>query len=80
MNKEDFIDELADIAASGYEGFSSYQREEYTRIFNGIDKKILKEWLDEFYNQEYGLDEGVSGEEINWVAEYLGQKAKVIFE
>lgn len=80
MTKEDFIDQMSDIASSGMGELSDWHKEEYTNLFEGMDKKVLIEWLDEFYNQPYGVDEGVMGEELNWVAKYLGKKAKIRFE
>lgn len=80
MKKQEFIDVVADIVSSGYGDFSDWKRKQLTTLFEGMDKAVLVEWLGEFYNQPCGVDEGVNGEELNWVAEYLGKKAKVTFQ
>lgn len=76
--QEEFTDTFVDIVSSGY-GFGEWQQEQLGELFAPMDKKILAEWLEAIYNQPYGVEEGVNGEELNWVAKYLGKTAQVVF-
>ena len=80
MTKEDFNDQLSDILSSGQCGFEDWHRDELKELFEGMDKEVLTEWLTEIYNQPYGIEEGVTGEELNFVSKYLGKKATIRFE
>ena len=81
MTKADFMEQYADIISSGYGGeLTDWHKKELTELFNGMDKAVLEEWLVEMYHLDYGLEEGLGAEELNWTAEYLGKKAKISFE
>ena len=80
MNSEKFGDKMVDILSSGYGEFGDWKKSELTGLFENLDKDELEKMLVEFYTEEYGVDEGVGGEELNWVGEYLGKKPVISFQ
>ena len=81
MKQAKFDSELTDILSSGDGSFSEYHRKELTNLFGCVKKaKVLRKWIEEFYNVDYGIDEGLSGEELNWVANYLCKTARIKFK
>lgn len=79
MTDENFEEQLDDIISSGMGEFSEWHEEQLTELFEGVDKVVLEERLVAYYSEEFGVSEGISGEELNWVANYIGKKAKISF-
>lgn len=78
MNKEQFINEYQDIMSSGdgY-GMRNWQIAELNNLFAKVGvTSILKDWINEMFTS---IEDGVSGEEINFVAKMLGVKATISF-
>ena len=78
MNKDKFISEYEDIMSSGDQaGMSYWQMEELDVLFKKVGvTSILKDWVEEIFAN---IEDGVSGEEIKWVANKLGMKATISF-
>ena len=78
MNKEQFINEYQDIMSSGDQaGLNGWQMLELNELFARVGvTSILKDWINEMFTS---IEDGVSGEEINWIAEKLGMKAAISF-
>ena len=78
MNKEQFINEYQDIMSSGEQpGLNGWQMLELNELFARVGvTSILKDWINEMFTS---IEDGVSGEEINWIAEKLGMKAAISF-
>lgn len=78
MNKEQFINEYQDIMSSGdgY-GMRNWQIAELNNLFAKVGvTSILKDWINEMFTS---IEDGVSGEEIKFVAKMLGVKATISF-
>jgi len=75
--QQKFIDDMTDIVSSGY-GWSGWHEDQLTVLFDTIGNETLANWLEAFYNQPYGVEEGVTGIELNFIAKYLGKTVQVV--
>ena len=78
MNKTEFQDQMGDILSSGYDGFASCHEKSLAELFEGMDKEVLLKWVLDFYHQPYGIEEGVSGMELNFVAKYFDKVPTIV--
>ena len=77
MTQEDFNDQFDDIVSSWDMDFCDWKKKELSNLFSNMKPDTIKRWVEERYNQPYGIEEGVTGEEINWVAKYFNTKAAI---